>query len=90
MSIRNRIGSLERILAESNPSDCPKCGGPIPGQNGWEVVDDYESGRLCWGRCSTCGLALDPHGKPLSAYRLSSAQHRHRPMQILKWMWESV
>jgi hypothetical protein len=62
---RNVYGRVKHLEAEIGQQvvTCPVCTGPIPGENGFIVVD--YSGVYKWGRCKRCGLALDAAGKAL-------------------------
>ena len=67
MSLRRRIKALEKKFEPPASGVCPRCGGPMPGQNMCVYVKD--DGSLLFGECTSCGLALDEFGKPLHAYR---------------------
>jgi hypothetical protein len=75
--IQRRLVSLERKLKPKPDTECPECGGPIPGQNMYAVLN--KAGKPFWGVCGSCGLALDNHGRACCPHRLGPGEQRSRP-----------
>ena len=66
-SHRSRIERVGRRLGAAIPADCPDCGGPKPGYNGY--LWENEEGVHRWGYCKDCGLGLDEDGRAFTAFR---------------------
>lgn len=72
-----RLVAMERAVADRVLHDCAECRGPVPGANVYVFAED--DGRLAFGACGSCGLALDEHGRALAPRRLKKGERRGHP-----------